>query len=63
MTATQEALKGRIFKHAGTSYLVTDTEPRSIDVLNVRRVDQSRTVEEFAVGDVLKYLGSEIVLD
>ncbi len=63
MTATQEALKGRIFKHGGTSYLVTDREPRSIDVLNVRRVDQSRTVEEFTVGDVLKYLGSEIVLD
>lgn len=63
MTATQEALKGRIFKHAGVSYLVTDTEPRSIDVLNARRVDRSRAIEEFAVGDVLKYLGSEIVLD
>ncbi|MCZ6656777.1 MAG: hypothetical protein O7C67_05725 [Gammaproteobacteria bacterium] len=63
MTATQAALTGRMFKHAGSSYLVTDTEPRSMDVLNVRRVDRSRMIEEFAVVDVLKCLGSDIVLD
>ncbi len=63
MTATQAALTGRMFKFAGNSYLVTDTEPRSTDVLNVRRVDRTRMVEEFAVGDVLKCLGSDILLD
>ena len=63
MTATQAALTGRMFKHAGNSYLITDTEPRTTDVLNVRRVDRTRMVEEFPVGDVLKCLGSDIVLD
>ena len=63
MTATHEALKGRIFKHAGNSYLVTDMQPHSTDVLSARRVDRTKAVEEFAVGEVLKCLGSTITLD